>query len=359
MAAHRPLLRARAVLWVISALLLALVSPLGGAGLAQARPMQPVPLEPVDPNLAVTAVEPSLVQISTRVDFQGIVGNGTGIVLTPEGMVLTNHHVVQGADSIRALTLGNGQTYDADILGYDRDDDVALIQLRGAFGLVPAPLGDSATLTIGTPVVTLGNANGTGNPLTREQGNVTALGKTINAEDELTGSSHSLDNLIESSTNLRSGDSGGALVNGAGQVVGLNAAATYNFKLNGEGTPGGQGFAIPINDALGVVNQIRSGAGTADVHIGPPTILGVGVSAAGEGDGLPIQSILRGGPADQAGLRPGDVLLRIDGVPITSANSLTGVLDQRYPGNNIELAWLDSAGIERLGRASLTSGAIS
>jgi S1-C subfamily serine protease len=329
---------------MLSALLLALVVPLGGAPVAHAEP---------------PAIDNSLVQISTRVDFQGILGNGTGIVLTPEGVVLTNHHVIQGADSIRGLTLSNGQTYDADVLGYDRNDDVAVIQLRGASGLVPAPLGDSAGLVVGAPVTTLGNANGTGNPLTREQGAVTALGKTINAEDELTGSSHSLDNLIESSTNLRSGDSGGALVNGAGQVVGLNAAATYNFRLNGESTPGGQGYAIPINDALAIVNQIRSGQGTAEVHIGPSAILGVGVNAVQEGDGLPIQSVLRGGPADQTGLRPGDILLRIDGIPINSANALTGVLDQRYPGNNVELAWRDAAGIERVGRAILSSGATS
>ncbi|MDF2822876.1 MAG: serine protease [Mycobacterium sp.] len=309
MAAYQP--RLRALLLMLSALLLALVVPLGGAPVAHAEP---------------PAIDNSLVQISTRVDFQGILGNGTGIVLTPEGVVLTNHHV---------------------------------IQLRGASGLVPAPLGDSAGLVVGAPVTTLGNANGTGNPLTREQGAVTALGKTINAEDELTGSSHSLDNLIESSTNLRSGDSGGALVNGAGQVVGLNAAATYNFRLNGESTPGGQGYAIPINDALAIVNQIRSGQGTAEVHIGPSAILGVGVNAVQEGDGLPIQSVLRGGPADQTGLRPGDILLRIDGIPINSANALTGVLDQRYPGNNVELAWRDAAGIERVGRAILSSGATS
>lgn len=344
MAAYRPRLRARFLLGLISAVLIALVVPLGGGAVAHAEP---------------APIENSLVQISTRVDFQGIVGNGTGIVLTPEGVVLTNHHVIQGADSIRALTLSNGQTYDADVLGYDRNDDVALIQLRGASGLVPAPLGDSASLRIGEPVTTLGNANGTGNPLTREQGAVTALGETINAEDELTGSSHSLDNLIESSTNLRSGDSGGALVNSAGQVVGLNAAATYNFRLNGESTPGGQGYAIPINDALGIVNQIRSGQGTAEVHIGPSAILGVGVNAVEEGDGLPIQSVLRGGPADATGLRPGDTLLRIDGVPITSANALTGVLDQRYPGNNIEVVWRDRAGVERTARTTLTSGATS
>ncbi|MGB3483354.1 MAG: trypsin-like peptidase domain-containing protein [Mycobacterium sp.] len=350
MAAFRPRLRARFPLWMLGTLLLAFL-PLFGAGIAQAEPVPPV-----EHNL----VENNLVQISTRVDFQGVVGNGTGIVLTPEGAVLTNHHVIQGADEIRALTLSNGQTYNADVLGYDRSNDVALIQLRGASGLIPAPLGNSAALTVGEPVVTLGNANGTGNPLTREQGRVTALGQTISAEDELTGSSHSLGNLIESSTNLRSGDSGGALVNSAGQVVGLNAAATYNFKLNGESTPGGQGYAIPINEALGIVDQIRSGTGTAEVHIGPSAILGVGVSGVDRGQaGLPIQSIMRGGPADQAGLRPGDVLLRIDGTPISSANTLTAVLDQRYPGNNIELVWRDATGFERTGHAILASGATS
>ncbi len=184
----------RSLLWTLAALV-ALVVPLTGAPLAHAEPLP---------------VENSLVQISTRADFQGVVGNGTGIILTPEGVVLTNHHVIQGADAIRALTLSNGQTYDADVLGYDRNNDVAVIQLRGAAGLIPAPIGDSSALRVGEPVTTMGNANGTGNPLTREQGAVTELGATISAEDELTGSSHSLDNLIESSTNLRSGDSGGA-----------------------------------------------------------------------------------------------------------------------------------------------------
>ncbi|WP_231645276.1 S1C family serine protease [Mycolicibacterium mengxianglii] len=356
MAAYVPRLRIR-FLWMIGALLLALVAPLSGSGVALAAPLTPAPQAPID--VAIGAVEPSLVQITTQVDFQGIIGNGTGIVLTPDGVVLTNHHVIQGADSIRALSIGNGQTYDADVLGYNRNNDIAVIRLRGASGLIPAPIGDSAGVFVGEPVATLGNANGTGNPLTREQGTITALGQTIDASDELTGSSHSLDDLIESSTNLRSGDSGGALVNGASQVIGLNAAATYNFKMNGESSPGGQGYAIPINHAMGIVDQIRSGAASPQVHIGPSAILGVGVNAVVQGDGLPVQSILRGGPAEQAGLGPGDVLLRIDGVPITSANALTSVLDQRYPGNNIELTWRDRSGMERVGRATLGSGATS
>lgn len=316
---------------------------------------------PIDPGMAISQVEPGMVQITTAVDFQGVVGNGTGIVLSPDGVVLTNHHVVQGANTIRANSLGTGQVFDADVVGYDRDDDIAVLQLRGASGLPVAPLGDSNTIALGDPVLTLGNANGTGNPLTHEQGAVTALGRAIDAEDELTGSSHNLGGLIESSTNLKSGDSGGALVNGAGQVVGLNAAATYNFRMDGESTPGGQGFAIPINRALDIANQIRSGAASSEVHIGPSAMLGVGIDASGSrrGGGLALRSILRGGPADQVGLRPGDVLMTIDGAPINSANELTALLDQRYPGNVIDVNWVDRSGQSQNAKVTLEPGPVS
>ena len=314
-----------------------------------------------DPAALISAVEPGLMQITTYVDFQGVVGNGTAIVLSPDGQVLTNHHVIQGANSIEALSVTTGQRFDADVVGYDRDDDIAVLQLRGASGLPTAPLGDSSTVALGDPVLTIGNANGTGNPLTHEQGTVTALGRSIDAKDELTGSSHNLGDLIESSTNLRAGDSGGALVNNAGQIVGLNAAATVNFRL-GTSTPGGQGFAIPINEALGIAGQIRSGAPSPDVHIGPSAMLGIGIDAAGRdraGAGLPVRSTLRGGPAALAGLRPGDVILSIDGTPITSANALTAVLDQRFPGNVIDLNWLDAAGQTQDAKVPLVAGPVS
>jgi serine protease Do len=342
--------RGSALFCMLCVLLLALVAPLAPAQAA-----------PGDALAASAPVEPGLVQITTLVDYQGVIGNGTGIVLSPDGDVLTNHHVIQGANSIKAVSIGTGQTFEADVVGYDRDDDIALLRLRGASGLPVAPLGDSNAVAVGEPVMTLGNANGTGQPLTHEQGTVTGLGRSINAEDELTGSSHNLGGLIASSTNLRSGDSGGALVNGAGQIIGLNAAATYNFRMNGESTPGGEGFAIPINRAMDIVNQIRSGAPTSEVHIGPSAMLGVGISGGGADrvPGLPIRSTLRGGPAEQAGLRPGDVITTIDGTPINSANELTALLDQRYPGNVIDVNWLDAAGADRNGKVTLAPGPVS
>ncbi|CAN5507280.1 S1C family serine protease [soil metagenome] len=343
----------RLLRWAAPALVMVmfvLFAPVGAAAAA-----------PVDDVALVSAVEPGMVQITTTVDYQGVIGNGTGLVLTPDGQILTNHHVVQGANSIKVLSIATGQTFDADVVGYDRDDDIALLQVRGGPGLPTAPLGDSASVAIGDPVLTIGNANGTGAPLTREQGAVTQLGRSIDAHDELTGSSHRLGDLIESSTNLRSGDSGGALVNSAGQVVGLNAAATLNFKM-GKSTPGGEGFAIPINKALGIADQIRSGTPSPAVHIGPSAILGIGINAGpggNNGPGLPIRTVLRGGPADQAGVAPGDIITAIDGTPIDSANTLTDVLDQRSPGNVIDLTWLDRSDQVRQAKVTLGSGPVT
>jgi serine protease Do len=323
-------------------------------------PVDTASAAPIDAAALVSQVEPGLVQITTMVDYQGVVGNGTGIILSPDGQILTNHHVIQGANSIQVLSIATGQTFDADVVGYDRDDDIAVLQVRGASGLPTAPLGDSASVGIGDPVITIGNANGTGHPLTHEQGAVTQLGRSIDAQDELTGGSHPLGDLIASSTNLRSGDSGGALVNSAGQVVGLNAAATLNFKM-GKASPAGEGFAIPIDKALGIANQIRSGASSNSVHIGPSAMLGVGITggAGDSGPGLPVRSVLRGGPAEQAVLRPGDVIATIDGTPIGSANALTGILDQRYPGNVVDLTWTDTSGQDRDAKVTLGSGPVS
>ncbi|BBY99509.1 hypothetical protein AWC04_00030 [Mycolicibacterium fallax] len=319
------------------------------------------PAAPMDPNALAAAVEPGLVQIDTLNNFQGLVGNGTGIVLSPEGVVLTNHHVVQGANAIRATSAATGQVFDADVIGYSRANDLAVLQLRGAGGLPMAPLGSSASLVLGEPVLTIGNANGTGHPLTREVGQITSLDRAVDVEDETTHTSHRMGGLIESSTNLRAGDSGGALVNSAGQIVGMNAAATITYRIGGGADPAGQGFAIPIDRALGIASQIRAAESSPYVHIGPSAMLGIGIDAGGppRPNGLPIRSIMRDGPAERAGIVPGDVLTAIDGTPIDSANTLTGLLDQRHGGDVITLNWVDRTGAARTADVTVISGPVS
>src|SRR5262249_610688 len=195
-------------------------------------------------------------------------------------------------------TIG-GRDYPADLVGYDRRHDIAVLQLRGAGGLPTAPIGDSGQIALGEPTVGLGNARGVGAPLTHETGPVTALNRTVNAEDSLTGSSEEVNGLIEVAADVRPGDSGGPLVNGAGQVIGVVTAASVNYQMG----PAGKGFAIPINDAMAVAGQIRSGAASGDVHIGPPVLLGVGVGTQPRrGPGIIVRDVVVGGPAEQAGI---------------------------------------------------------
>lgn len=306
--------------------------------------------------LAVAAdqVEPSVVRLDTVVDYQHVMGTGTGFVIDGAGQVLTNHHVVQGADVITAVV--GGRSFDADILGYDRGRDIAVLQLRGAGGLPVAALGDSTRIAIGDPVIAIGNARGSNSPLTREPGTISALGRTISAEDELTGAKTQMSGLFEIAAPVRSGDSGGPVINAAGQVIGVTTAATINFQTG----PGGEGFAIPINEAMAIAGQIRSRTPSDTVHIGPPTLLGVGVSSAEQHAAFPgvlVHEVLRGGPAELAGLANGDVILTIDGTPIESAAGLTQVLDRHYPGDVIELTWVDRAGQHRTGKTTLGAGA--
>jgi S1-C subfamily serine protease len=306
---------------------------------------------PVDIEAAAAAVTPAVVQVTTKIDYQQAVGTGTGMVIDPSGVVLTNYHVVAGANTVTGTVGGRG--YPADLVGYDRRHDIALLQLRGAGGLPTAPIGDSGQVVVGEPAVGLGSARGVGAPLTHEAGPVSALNRTVNAEDELTGSSEQVNGLIEVAADVRPGDSGGPLVNGAGQVIGVITAASVNFQMG----PAGKGFAIPINDAMAVAGQIRSGAPSADVHIGQPVLLGVGVSTQPRtAPGIIVHDVMRGGPADQVGLAIGDVITVLDGTSLDSATTLTYVLDRHYPGDVVNLTWIDRNGQERTGKAALVSG---
>ncbi|MFG1931856.1 S1C family serine protease [Mycobacterium sp. NPDC048908] len=306
---------------------------------------------PVDISAAAAAVEPAVVQITTKIDYQQAIGTGTGMVIDPGGVVLTNYHVVAGANSITGSV--GGRDYPVDLVGYDRKNDIAVLQLRGAGGLPTAPIGDSGQVVVGEPTVGLGNARGVGAPLTHETGPVTALNQTVNAEDALTGSSEEVNNLIEVAADVRPGDSGGPLVNGAGQVIGVVTAASVNFQMG----PAGKGFAIPINSAMAIAGQIRSGAPSPSVHIGQPTLLGVGVGTQPRRDGgIIVRDVMAGGPASQAGLAIGDVLTSIDGTAVDSATTLTYVLDRHYPGDVVDLTWIDRGGQQRTGKATLVSG---
>ncbi|MDT5170649.1 MAG: hypothetical protein QOD02_3984, partial [Mycobacterium sp.] len=273
------------------------------------------------------------------------IGAGTGIVIDSNGVVLTNNHVVAGATNLTARSIGNGQTFPATVIGYDRKHDIAVVQLAGG-GLPAANIGNSDTVTVGEPIVSLGNAGGVGGAPSAVEGRVVGLNQTVSASDALTGSTETLNGLIQVDAAIRPGDSGGPTVNSANQVIGMNTAASENFHLGR-----GQGFAIPINEAMAIAGQIRSGASSPTVHIGPTAFLGVGVNDAAGGAGAIVRQVIPTGPAAAAGINSGDVITSINGQPVNSATTLTNILDQHHPGDNVTVGLQD-----RSGNVTLTDG---
>jgi len=304
-----------------------------GLGLASAPAADASPVLPPIPRDAPSAsavVGPQIVDIDAKLGYQSAVGAGTGIVIDPS-VILTNNHVIAGATDLTARSIANGQVFPATVIGFDRQHDIAVLQLAGG-GLPVANIGNSDTVQVGEPVVSLGNAGGVGGAPSVEEGRVGGLNQTVSASDSLTGSTETLVGLIQVDANIRPGDSGGPTVNAANQVIGMNTAASQNFHLGR-----GQGFAIPINEAMAIAGQIRSGASSPTVHIGPTAFLGVGVNDAPGGTGAIVRQVIPTGPAAGAGLDPGDVISSINGQPVNSATALTNVLDQHHPGDRVSV----------------------
>jgi S1-C subfamily serine protease len=297
---------------------------------------------------------PALVDIDTDLSYEGGEAAGTGIVLTSDGLVLTNNHVISGATEIRATDVGNGQTYSATVVGYDRSHDIAVIQLQRASKLTTATIGDSSRATVGDTVVGLGNAGGLGGTPTSAAGTITALGQSITATDESDGTSEQLAGLIQVNANIQPGDSGGALVDTNGHVIGVDTAASAGFSFQ---TSGGQGFAIPINQAISIETQIAARHSTAAVHIGPTAFLGVLVSVSNtNGSGATLASAVPNGPAARAGLVQGDTITSLAGHPVDKASTLTNLILLYQPGDKVQVAYSDTSGQAHQATVTLAAG---
>src|SRR3984957_19817822 len=186
-------------------------------------------------------VDPAIVDVTSTLGYQQATAKGTGMVLTSNGEILTNNHVINGATSISVTDIGNGKTYKATVVGYDESQDIAVLQLSGASGLTTASTGNSSTVGVGDSVVALGNAGGVGGTPAVAPGSVTALNQAITATDEGSGSSEQLTGLIETNAGIQAGDSGGPLVNSHGQVIGIDTAASTNYQFGGSGSGSGNG----------------------------------------------------------------------------------------------------------------------
>ncbi|HEY5023779.1 MAG TPA: trypsin-like peptidase domain-containing protein [Acidimicrobiales bacterium] len=202
----------------------------------------------------LTSVERGVVDINVVLNGSGSAA-GTGIVLTSTGEVLTNNHVIENATTIKAVDVGNGRTYTATVVGADKADDIAVLQLQGASRLQKVRTGDSSKVAVHDYVAAVGNAGGAGGIPSAAVGFVTALNQTITARDEVTGSSEQLSGLIQIDAAVQAGDSGGPLINSNGEVIAIDTASATGFQFQ-YGTS--EGFAIPIDQALFVAKQIST-----------------------------------------------------------------------------------------------------
>jgi S1-C subfamily serine protease len=325
-------------------------------------------------------VDPALVDIVSTNSTTGSEAAGTGIVLTSNGEVLTNNHVIRGATSLKVTDVGNGKTYTAKVVGYDASDDVAVIQLQNASGLTVASLGDSSSVQAGDAVTALGNAGGKGGTPSVASGRVTDLNQSITASDEGSGVSEQLTGLIQTNADIQPGDSGGALVNSHGQVIGMNTAAStgFQFQSQSQGSQE-QAYAIPIDSALTIAKQIESGNGSSTVHIGDTAFLGIettgsssgsgsdgfggfggdgtgGNGSSGSGTGVTIAGALSGSPAASAGLAEGDTITSAGGQSVSSATDIQQVLVKYHPGDKISVEWTDQSGQSHSATVTLASG---
>jgi S1-C subfamily serine protease len=309
-------------------------------------------------------VDPAVVDINTV--FQTASGSGTaagtGIILTATGEVLTNNHVVAGATSITVLIAGRAGTHTATVMGVDPTADVALIQISGVSGLPTATLADSSTLQAGESVVAIGNAGGAGGTPSVTQGAIVALGQSITATDG--ASSEQLTGMIQSNATIAPGDSGGPLVNSAGQVVGMITAGQSTSRSGATQV----GFAIPTDNALAVVNQIRAGQAGSQVILGQVGYLGISVTdltpaiAAQVGlnmtSGALVVGVISGSPADQAGLGQYAVITDVAGNPVNSTTDLGNVLHSYKPGDQVQVTWTDQASASHTATITLTTGPV-
>ena len=340
-------------------------------------------------------VKPGLVDITSQLKYASETAEGTGMILSSNGLVLTNNHVIDGATYVSVALAGNTRRiYPAQVVGYDSVDDVALLKLTGAAGLATVSIGDSSQVRVGTPVLALGDAEGKGG-VTPAPGAISGLNRSIQASDQGSGTTENLNHMLQTDAQIQQGDSGGALANNAGQVIGMvTAANTASGGQHGNTT----GFAIPIDYALRIARQIADDQSSSTVHIGLPGFLGVEVAptsspnprqqareeqqsgdqggasprgpgcvAIGQDPGVPpriapadagalILGVLCDTAARSRGLAPGDVIISVNGQAVTNPNALTAITAGYRPGDVVSVGWLDTRGRRHTAKIMLSDG---
>lgn len=278
---------------------------------------------------------------------QTVQSAGTGIILTSDGLIMTNRHVVPSGTTSVSITLSDGTVYDGvKVVGRTNDNDsldVAFLQISDTKGktLVPAKIGDSSAIKVGDPVVAIGNALGQfQNTVT--SGIISGYGRSLQAQASDGSSSENLDNLFQTDAAINEGNSGGPLVDLDGEVIGMNTAIASNSQSIG--------FAIPINDLSGLIDSVKSTGKLQKPYLGVVYVPitkdvkeqynlsvdnGAYIPNSQQANGQ--DTVVSGGPADQAGVQPGDIITKIDDKAVDPTHSLTSLLGQHKVGDKVTL----------------------
>ncbi len=326
-------------------------------------PISPSPGASANPSAVAARVIPAVVDITTVVQTAN--GNseaaGTGLILTSTGDVLTNNHVVDQSIEIHVSIQGRSGTYSAEVIGVDPAADLAVIHINGVSDLPTVALADSSKLQVGDLVLAIGNALGLGGAPRVTAGQITALDQSITASENGTNAEQ-LTGMIQADAEISPGDSGGALVNAAGQVVGIiTAGQAQGFRSSSTTVD----YAIPSSTAYAVAKQILEGRAGNGVIIGPVGYLGVSVqdldaTSAGQlgltiSSGALVRSVQANSPAQRAGIKIGSVITAIDGAVVDSSRSLGDALHQRKPGDRVRVTWVFQ-NVTQSASVTLTSG---
>ncbi|MBY4108097.1 trypsin-like peptidase domain-containing protein [Rhodococcus fascians] len=280
-------------------------------------------------------VLPSVVQIQVKGSQQE--GEGSGVILSSDGLILTNNHVATGAGANGKLTVAfaDGSVADATIVGADSVSDMAVIKAEGKTNLTPIELGSSSNLEVGQQVVAIGSPLGLAGTVTT--GIVSSLNRPVSTSGE-SGNQNSVIDAIQTDAAINPGNSGGALVNTDGQLIGINTAIATLGGSEGSGAQSGSiglGFAIPVDQAKRIADELTT-TGKAT-----QAMIGVQVPSKDDANGATVVEVTEGGPAAAAGIPKGAVITKVDDRIVASGDALIAAVRSHAPGDSVKITYTD------------------
>ncbi len=316
---------------------------------------------PGDIQAVLSKVEPAVVSIDTTQVLTGrsgevVEGAGTGMILTADGEVLTNNHVVAGASDVEVTLFGQTQSHNARVIGTDPSEDLALVQIQGVHDLPTVALGDSTSMQVGDSVIAIGNALALQGGPTVTDGIVSATGRSLSAQSDFSSATENLTGLIQTDAPINPGNSGGPLVNSRGLVIGMNTAVATSSAGNAPAQ--NIGFAIAINSIKSRLGGLRAGGtggstgGVATHPLAHRAYMGINVITVtpaiatadhlGTQSGALVQSLVPG-PAESAGIRAGDVVVAVGLYPVKGVNTLVAALTHLNAGQRVPVTFYRGA----------------